>query len=165
VTFIFLNLYNYSTPKAILISKHFDGNLRVVYEEKCGSSYEEMNGVKTLTFPENGILIMNEDFDRHINYKYYLVDELGNRTEIQQVLNFKDKTEKKPCVLVGGSGTIGQAIEANTTSQEQKGITFSDFYVYNKDTIDRGDFKSQQKFDSLTTEIVNQCRQRHKGSR
>lgn len=158
-TFLFLYVYNYSTPKTILIPKEFNGILRVVYEEKCGSNYDKINGVKTLTFPENGILILNEDFDRHINYDYYLVDELGNRTKIPQIFAFNGKGQKQPYILVGSSGTIGQTIEANSTNKEQKGIIFSDFYVYNKDTIDRNDYKSQQKFDSLTTKIVNQCRQ------
>ena len=160
-TFLFLYAYNYSTPKTILIPKNFDGALRVVYEEKCGSNYDKIEGVKTLTFPENGILILNEDFDRHINYNYYLVDQLGKKTKIQQILAIDDKIKKQPCVFVGGSGTIGQTIDANSAHKEEKGITFSDFYVYNKDTVDRSDYKSQQRFDSLTTIIVNQCR-RHK---
>lgn len=158
-TFLFLYIYNYSTPKTILIPKNFEGNLRVVYEENCGRNYDETDGIKTLTFPDNGILVLNEDFERHVNYNYYLVDESGNRTEIPQIFDFKDKIQKRPCVLVGGSGTIGQPIEANSANQEGKGITFSDFYVYKKDTLDRNDYKShQQRIDSLTTIVVNQCR-------
>lgn len=159
-TLLFLYAHNYSTPKTILIPKNFEGNLRVVYEENCGRNYDKTDGINTLTFPDNGILILNEDFDRHVNYDYYLVDELGNRTKISQILNFKDRIQKRPCVLVGGSGTIGQTIEANSTNYVEKEITFSDFYIYNNDTVDRNDFKSQQKFDSLTTAIVNQCRQK-----
>lgn len=159
-TFLFLYAYNYSTPKTILIPKNFEGNLRVVYEENCGRNYDKTDGIKTLPFPDNGILVLNEDFDRHVNYNYFLVDELGNRTKISQILDFKDRIQKRPCVLVGGSGTIGQTIEANTENQEEKGIIFSDFYVYNQDTINRNDnYKSHQRFDSLTTIIVNQCRQ------
>jgi hypothetical protein len=165
-TYAFLYLYNYSTPKTILIPENFQGNLRIIYEEKCGSNYMEQNGVKTLVFPDNGILVLNEDFNRHINYKYYLVDKLGNKTEIQQVFNVKESTENQPYILVGGSGMIGQAIVANTTIQEeQKDIQFSDFYVYNKDSIVISDFKSQEVFDSLTTQIVKQCRLLDKGSR
>lgn len=159
-TFLFLFSYNYSTSKTILIPKNFDGNLRIVYEEKCGNNYGEKDGVKILSFPESGILVLNEDFDRHVNYDYYLIDEFGNKTEIPQILDFKDRIQKRPCILVGGSGTIGQTIEANSTNRTQEGITFSDFYVYNKDTINRNDFKSQQKFDSLTTKVVNECRKR-----
>jgi len=157
-TFLFLFIYNYSSQKTILIPKNFNGNLRVVYEENCGDSYEKKEGVKTLTFPDNGILILNEDFDSHVNYKYYLVDKLGNKTETPQILDFKDRVQKRPCVLVGGSGTIGQTIEANSISKEGKKISYKDFFVYNKDTIDINDYKSQQRFDSLTTVIVNQCR-------
>jgi hypothetical protein len=105
-------------------------------------------------------LVLNEDFDRHVNYNYYLVDELGNRTKITQIIDVKNRIQRRPCVLVGGSGTIGQTIEANTKNQEEKGIFFSDFYVFNQDTINRNEnYKNQQRFDSLTTIIVNQCRQ------
>lgn len=164
MSFLFLYFYNYSTPKIILIPKDLEGNLRVVYEEKCGLNYDIKDGVKTLKFPENGILILNEDFDRHINYKYYFVDNSGKRTEIPQDLDFKSNNQKQPYVSVGGSGTLGQTIEVNSKIQEEKGISYTDFYVYNKDTVDRNDFKSQQKFDSLTTAIVNQCRQAKNGS-
>ena len=98
-TFLFLYAYNYSTPKTILIPKNFEGNLRVVYEENCGLNYDKTDGIKTLTFPDNGILVLNEDFDRHVNYNYFLVDELGNRTEIPQILDFNDRIQKRPCVL------------------------------------------------------------------
>ena len=163
-TFLFLYVYNSSAPKTILIPKNFKGNLRIVYEESCGGKYEKIQGVNTLTFPETGILILNEDFDSHINYNYYLVDELGNKTEIPQIIDFKDRVQKQPCVLLGGSGTIGQTIETNTISKEEKEISYTDFFVYNKDTIDRNDDKSQQRFDFMTTTLVNQCRQQNNGS-
>ena len=65
LTFLFLYIFNYSTPKTILIPKDFDGNLRIVYEEKGGSNYDNTYGVKTLVFNKNGILVLNEDFDTH----------------------------------------------------------------------------------------------------
>ena len=159
LTFLFMYGYNYTTAKVILIPKDFEGNLRVVYQEKCGHYYDKTDGVKTLTFPENGILILNEDFDRNVNFKYYLVDDLGNKTEIPQIFEFKSSVPRRPYVLFGGSGAIGESIEANTTRKEEKEITYSDFYVYNKDTVDRNDYKRQLKFDSFTTVIVNRCRQ------
>jgi hypothetical protein len=164
VTFLFLYVYNLSTPKTILIPEELSGNLRVVYEEKCGLNYDKTKGVKTLKFPKNGILILNEDFDRHINYKYYLVDDSGNKTEIKQILDFKSRVQKRPCIVVGGSGTIRQTIESNSAKHEEKGITYSDFCIYNKDTIDRNDYKYQQKFDSLTAAIVYLCRQKNNTS-
>ena len=158
LTYLFLLAYNYSTPKTILIPSTYQGTLRIIYEEKCGKNYEKQDGKKNLNFPPNGVLVLNEDFDRHINYNYYLVDKLGHRKEIRQIFDFKDRIKKMPCVLVGGSGTFGQTIEANSTSGVKKGIIFSDFYIFNKDTTDRNDFNSSNKFDSLTTLIVNKCR-------
>jgi hypothetical protein len=90
LTFLFLSIYNYSTPKTILIPQNFNGTLRIVYEEECGSNYEKKDGDRILRFPPNGILVLNEDFDGSVNYHYYLVDELGNRTEINQILDYKE---------------------------------------------------------------------------
>jgi len=159
LTCLSLYIYNYSTAKAILIPKNFEGTLRVVFEEKCGHHYDKTEGVKTLTFPESGILILDEDFDRHINYHYYLVDKSGKKTEIPQIINFSERVKKRPCVLIGSSGTIEQTIEAKATNQKGNPITYQDFYVYNKDTMDRRGDKNRQRFDSLTTVLVSECRQ------
>ena len=158
ITFLFLYIYNYSTPKNILIPKNFEGNLRVVYEEKCGQNYDIADGVKTLIFPDNGILILNEDFDSHINYNYYLIDENGNKTKISEILDFKERLQEYPSILVRGSGTFWQSIETNSANIQEKGIVFSDFYLYNSSIDNRNEFKARQKLDSLTTAIVNQCR-------
>ena len=158
ITFLFLYIYNYSTPKNILIPKNFEGNLRVVYEEKCGQNYDIADGVKTLIFPDNGILILNEDFDSHINYNYYIIDENGKKTKISEILDFKERLQEYPSILVRGSGTFWQSIETNSANIQEKGIVFSDFYLYNSSIDNRNEFKARQKLDSLTTAIVNQCR-------
>ena len=150
-TYIFLLAYNYTTPKTFLIPSDFEGTLRIIYEEKCGSKLKKENGRQIFKFPENGILILNEDFDGGINHEYYLVDQAGNRRKIEQILNYSDR--KLPSVQVGGAGTIG-------SSDDKESITFSDFYVYNKDTAAADDYKASRKFDSLTTEIVKACRRK-----
>ena len=157
-TFLFLYFYNYSTAITILLPENFEGKLRIIYDENCGSNFEKIDGVKTLIFPENGILVLNEEFNRQVNYHYYLVDDQGNKNEILEILEFKDRIKKRPSVLAGGSGTMYQEIDAKPTDKIN-GINFSDFYIYNKDSLDRNDYKSQQKFDSLTRIIVKQCRQ------
>ncbi len=158
LTFLFLYFYNYSTAITILIPENFEGKLRIIYDENCGSNLEIIDGEKTLIFPENGILVLNEEFNRQINYNYYLVDDQGNKNEILEILEFKDRIKKRPSVLAGGSGTMYQEIDDKPTDKINR-ITFSDFYIYNKDSLDRSDYKSQQKFDSLTRIIVKQCRQ------
>src|SRR5690606_38940355 len=103
-TFLFLYFYNYSTAMTILIPENFEGKLRIIYDEKCGSNFEIIDGEKTLIFPENGILVLNEEFNRHVNYNYYLVDDQGNKNEILEILEFKDRIKKRPSVLAGGAG-------------------------------------------------------------
>ena len=114
---------------------------------------QKENGRQILQFPKSGILILNEKFDGGINNDYYLVDKSGKRIKVEQILNYNDSINKLPYILVGGAGTIG-------SDGESKGITFSDFYLYNKDTIPADNNKLSLKFDSLTTDIVNACRKR-----
>jgi hypothetical protein len=72
-------------------------------------------------------LVLNEDFDRHVNYNYYLVDELGNRTKITQIIDVKNRIQRRPCVLVGGSGTIGQTIEPVKKIRKKREYFFQTF--------------------------------------
>lgn len=78
-------------------------------------------------------------------------DKSGRRTKVEQILNFNDSTKKLPYILVGGAGTLG-------SDSKNKGITFSDFYLYNKDTTQVDNYKTSQIFDSITTKIVIACR-------
>lgn len=149
VTYLFLIAYNYTTPKTFLIPSDYEGTLRIVYEERCGTKLNKESGRQIFGFPDNGILILNEDFDGGINHEYYLVDKAGNRRKIEQILSYGDR--KLPSIQVGGAGTIG-------ASDDKESITFSDFYLYNKDTTTVDNYKASQRFDSLTTEIVKACR-------
>jgi hypothetical protein len=149
VTYIFLLAYNYTTPKTFLIPVDYEGTLRIVYEESCGTKLKKENGRRIFKFPNNGMLILNEEFDGGINHEYYFVDKSGNRIRIEQILNYKDR--KIPSVQVGGAGTIG-------ASDDEESITFSDFYLYNKDTLAVDDYRAYQRFDSITIATVKACR-------
>lgn len=166
VTILFLYAYNYSVPKTMLIPQGFEGPLRIVYEEKCGSLYQEIDGETTLIFPENGILILNEDFDRHINYEYYFVDKAGRRTKIfYELSGFSKNTKHLPCIVASGSGTMGQSQAMEDTSENSKEeylasegpkeIKYTEFYVYNKDTINSTD---EDKISTLMVKAVEECR-------
>jgi hypothetical protein len=161
LTFLFLTAYNYTTPKVFLISSDYEGTLRIIYEEECGQNIYKKDGKEVLNFPPNGILILNEDFDGGINNEYFFVDKLGKKTKISEILEFKNRKTKIPSILVGSAGTMSQVIEANSKKKKEKDITYSDFYLINKNTTDEYDFRENQKFDSLTKSIVNQCRQRN----
>lgn len=107
LTYLSIFAYNYSTPKTILIPSNYEGTLKIIYEEKCGRGYQEINRAKTLAFPKNGILILSKYFDRHINFDYYLIDKFGNKKKIHSIFDFKNRIGKMPWVIFGSSGTIG----------------------------------------------------------
>lgn len=109
------------------------------------------NGRQILQFPENGILILNEKFDSGINNDYYLIDKSGKRTKVEEIIVLKNNTKKLPFILVGGAETFG-------ADGNNKDITFSDFYLYNKDTVQNDNYKISQQFDSLMWQVVNNCR-------
>lgn len=150
-TYLFLLAYTYTTPKTFLISADYDGQIRIVYEEKCGVKMHKENGRQILQFPENGILILNEKFDGGINNDYFLVNKSGKRTKVEEIIDFKNSTKRLPFIVVGGGGTFIR--ETN-----KKSITYSDFYLYNKDTTRRDDYKLSQRFDSLMWKVVEDCR-------
>lgn len=151
-TYLFLLAYNYTTPKTFLIPANYQGALRIVYEQKCGTSYKSENGRRVLTFPDNGILILNEKFDGGVNNKYYLFDKNDARIMVREYFGVQKAIKKTPCILIGGGGTLG----AGGADE----IKFSDFYLYNKDTTLKDDYKLTQHFDSLTWKTVNDCRAR-----
>ena len=150
-TYLFLLAYNYTSPKTFLIPADYEGTIRIVYEEKCGITPTKENGRQIFQFPENGILILNKKFDGGINNEYYLVDNNSKRTKISETLDFKDRTKKLPLIQVGGAGTLGG-------NDQDKGITYSDFYLYNKDTTSTDNYKLSERFDSLTNVVVSTCR-------
>lgn len=167
-TILFLYAYNYSVPKTLLIPQNFEGPLRIVYKEKCGSPYQEIEGETTLVFPENGILILNEDFDRHINYEYYFVDKAGKRTKIfYELTGFSKSTKHLPCIVSSGSGTMGQSQAMEDTSgnskeeylasEGPKEIKYTEFYVYNNDTINTTD---EDNISALMVKAVEECREK-----
>lgn len=149
--YLFILAYNYTAPKTFLIPANCEGTIRIVFEEKCGEVFTTENGRKILRFPENGILILNEKFDGGVNNDYYLIDKNGRRTKIKEIIDFKNRAKEIPSIEVGGAGTLG-------SDEQNKSITISDFYLYNKDTTEITDYKISQRFDSLTTEIVKACR-------
>ena len=111
-------------------------------------------GRQILQFPENGILILNEKFEGGINNDQYLIDKNNRRTKVEQIIDYKDHTKKLPLILVGGAGTLG-------ADDNNKDIKFSDFYLYNKDTVQTDNYKLSQQFDSLTWKMVDDCRNRN----
>jgi hypothetical protein len=161
LTLLFLTLYNYTPPKVFLIPSGYQGNLRIIYNEKCGISYSESQGKKALLFPLNGVLILNEDFDGGINNEYFFLDNHGKKTKIFEVLELSEQNKrnlKMARIFIGGAGTMSDVIEAD--SQSEKDITYSDFYILNKNTVYQYDFKEEQKFDSITKSVVKRCRQK-----
>ena len=79
--------------------------------------------------------------------------------------DYKQRTTESPGVLLGGSGSMGGAMpDGGSSSEPPLAIHFTDFTVFNKDTTsrdDREEFKFQQRFDSLTNALVDECRKKN----
>jgi hypothetical protein len=151
-SFVFLKIYNHTSLKTFLIPANYEGKLRIVYEEDCGIEPKEENGEEVLEFPANGLIILKEKFDGGINNDYFLIDGHGKRIKINQVLFYNEKIKEMPAVFVAGAGTLGG-------DATQKGITFCDYYIYNRDTTGSENISYSNSFDKLTDSLVNVCRQ------
>lgn len=148
-----------------LIPNDFEGEFRVVYGEMCGINPPFENDRRVLNIPENGILIIQPKFEAGtIDHEYFLVDKKGNRKKINRLWDYKQQTTELPGVLLGGSGSVGRAMPDGASSSDSPlAIHFTDFTVFNKDTTvrdEREELKFQQRFDSLTNTLVNECRKK-----
>jgi hypothetical protein len=149
-----------------LIPNDFEGKFRVIYGEKCGINPPFENDRRVLNIPDNGILIIQPKFEAGIiDHEYFLVDKKGNRKKINMLWDYKQRTTESPGVLLGGSGSMGGAMpDGGSSSESPLAIHFTDFTVFNKDTTssdEREEFKFQQRFDSLTNALVDECRKKN----
>ena len=159
-TYLFLSWYGKTTPETFLIPSDFQGKFRVVYGEECGIEPKIKKGRRILEIPSNGILVIKPEFEAGIiNHEYYLIDDKGKRIKTNGIIDFKQRINNLPAVMLSGSGNFaGPMADGSFSSESELSIHYSDFYVYNRDTTDVEDFKFSQRFDSLTNVIVDTCR-------
>ncbi|MBF9255818.1 hypothetical protein I2I11_21140 [Pontibacter sp. 172403-2] len=148
-----------------LIPSDFEGEFRVVYGEECGINPPIENGRRVLTIPENGVLIIQPEFEAGIiDHEYYFVDKNGKREKVRMLLDYNEQVKNSHGVLLGPSGSMaGEMPDGSSSSESPLAIHFTDFTVFNKDTVrrsERDEFKFQQRFDSLTTALVDECRKK-----
>jgi hypothetical protein len=168
VMFLFSLSGSYLTrpeKETYLIPNYFEGQFRIIYGEKCGINPTFEDGRRVLQIPENGILIIQPMFkEGTIDHEYFLVDKNKKRQKISMLWDYKQRTTKSPGVLLGGSGSMGGAMpDGGSSTESPLAIHFTQFTVYNKDTTtkDEGtEYKLQQRFDSLMSALVNECRQK-----
>jgi hypothetical protein len=151
-------------PETFVIPINFEGKVRILYGEACGMLPSIVNGRRELQIPNNGLLIVQPEFEAGIiDHEYYFVDQKGKRTPIKQYENYSDGTKNIPGVQLGASGSMGGEMPDGSFSSESPLAThFTDLYVYNDDThemTDREYTLQERKIDSTTTALVKECRE------
>jgi hypothetical protein len=117
------------------------------------------NGREVFKVPDDGILIAQSKFTTGtVDDQYYLVDDKGNRKKINELLEFSERLKKHPGVLLVSTGNFGGPVNGGSSSDSPLAINFVDYCVYNKDTVDRDDEKTTNRFDSLVNAAVEKCR-------
>ncbi len=143
-----------------LIPSNYEGTLRIIFDEDCGIKPKVENGRQILKFPKNGVLILNTSADSETGNEYYLIDDKGNKTKVNQILNVKERVIKLPAIVVRGVG-VSSSVVNSTNSKVARvagGATYIDFNLYNKDTTEIVNSIASQHLDSLTNVAVNACR-------
>ena len=164
-------------PYTFLIPADYNGILRVVSNEECGIKPQVENGRQVLEFRKDGILILNiESFNGGLTEKgtrvnsnadetksflakmkseYYLVDNNGNKTKINQIANAEERLNNAPSILPGETTVSGYTYKNEKV--EVKGNVYQDFYLYNSDTT-QNEAMSLQKIEAATKALVTACR-------
>lgn len=147
-------------PETFLIPDDFEGKIRIVYGEKCGIDPPNENGRRVLEIPDNGVLILQPEFEAGIiDHEYYFVDSNGNRERIYP--NY-DTKEKSKSVRLGGSGSMSGAMpDGSSSSESPLAIHFTDLHVNNDNSKKLTDSEyalRERQIDSLTAAMVDECR-------
>jgi hypothetical protein len=159
ITWILIHFF-LAPKKTILIPSYFEGQFRIVYEEQCGTQPNYEKGRQLLKIPDNGILILKTKFVSDAHNEYFLVNKNGSRQKINVVVQSTDKAIKLPTVMIPFTSSLGQSTPfVNYTKTPARQIIFSDFYLFNHDTIDKTeDNIYTYNFLLLTDSIVNNCK-------
>jgi len=149
--------------ETVLIPDNFEGEFRIVYGEKCGLNPKMERGRRVLEIPQNGVLIIQPEFETGIiDRQYYILDSDFNRAKINQLGDYEEWHPGTPGVVVGGSGSMeGAMLDGGFSSESPLAIQFTDFTVFNRATTpidEREGYRRHQRFDSITTELVKKCR-------
>ena len=149
--------YKTIEPETFLIPENYRGCVRIRFNSKCGEEIQYENKRRIYKIPKDGILLTKfKDEQGFIDYEFYLVDKNGKRLKIEQldVRDFNEEwtTEKNP-----------KEPSRNKLAIFHAGRTYSDgiseFYVSTyKDLDSRFGFKYTQKFDSIMTKKISNCK-------
>jgi hypothetical protein len=129
----FLGSCTRPAKETVLIPDDFEGEFRIIYGEKCGLNPKMEKGRRVLEIPQNGLLIIQPEFEEGIiDRQYYFLDSDFNRAKINQLVNYEERKTRAPGVLTGGSDLRWQftlltspfSIQTQQPLMNEKGIRF-----------------------------------------
>ena len=150
-------IYNTTEPETFLIPENYRGQVFIMFNEKCGNEIKYEEDRRVYEIPNDGILMTKfEDEQGFINQEFYLVDKNGKRKKIEQldVRDFNEEwtTEKNP--NEPPRTKLGIFHAGRTYSNGNSGFYISTY----KDLDSRFGFKYEQKFDSIMTMKISNCK-------
>ncbi len=151
---------NAPTERTFLIPSNYQGTLRIIYGEKCGVQPKEENGREIVEFQKNGLAILNTENDFKIKNEFYLADDKGKRTKVNEISAFEDRITRMPAILAGGETVSTSVVNyENSKSTLSGGADCVDYYLYNTNTTKIEEAHLSERLDSLTNSVVNACRE------
>lgn len=164
--FNILNAYLSQPDKeTYLIPVGFEGEVTVIYGEKCGIKPAYENGRRVLQIPDNGILIIQPEFEGGtFDREYYFIDRNGKKERIKLFWADKKRTINSPSgVLSGGAGSMPITMSDGSSLA----IRYTHFTVFNKGSIleeEGKNFRHHEQLDSLAPVIIKTCREKKANS-
>ena len=143
---------NTCEPETFLIPNNYKGEVRIIFNQKCGEKIEYEGKNRVYHIPNDGILLTQfEDEQGFINQNFFIVEN-GKRKEVQQLMvqDFNEEwtLEKNP-----------NEPPRNKIAIFHAGRTYSDgsssFYICTYNELKEFEFKYESKRDSLIENKVN----------
>ncbi len=157
--FLFFFCFNYlwklsktCEPETFLIPNNYKGEVRIIFNQKCGEKPEYEGKNRVYYIPNDGILLTQfEDEQGFINQNFFIVEN-GKRKEVQQLM-VQDFNEE--WTLEKNSNEPPR----NKIAIFHAGRTYSDgsssFYICTYNELKEFEFKYKNKRDSLIENKVN----------
>jgi hypothetical protein len=120
---IYLSRRTKGEDSIYLIPDGFRGKCIVIWDQPDGTEPEYDNGWRVYRFPKTGILLTQMGVNKGtMNFKYFLIDSLGNRTELRYLWP-TDTCDFNDVVVVNHeSGGIEQHFFVGTQADLDEGL-------------------------------------------
>lgn len=152
---IILYLISKKDAVAVVVTKDFSGQVRIIYGEKNGIVPETKEGRMFFEVPDNGILIVQPHITSGLtDIEYYMLDNKGVKRKISAMKSADDKTVSRPAGFFEGT----MSSEAESGAHVSLDYIYTAFYILGNDSAKIQTYQEEMVKNPFTDSLVKVSR-------